>query len=97
MDRNFSEIEMMKQKIAFLSHLLQEKDFLNNDILRKVNSELKNTKKKYNKAAKLIQKNYKQYQDKKYEKEMEDSGYFKLPCGIWSNGAQCMCYECMGF
>ena len=97
MQRDFSEIEMMKQKIAFLSHVLQQEDFLNPDILRKINSELNNTKKKYNKAAKLIQKKYKQYQEKKYDKEMEESGYFKLPCGIWSNGAQCMCDECMDF
>ena len=97
MHRDFSDIEMMKQKIAFLNNVLQEEEFLNPDILRKINSELTNTRKKYNKAAKLIQTKYKKYQDKKYEKEMEESGYFKLPCGIWSNGAQCMCDECMGF
>ena len=97
MHRDFSDIEIMKQKIAFLSNVLKEEDFLSNDILRKIDSELNNTRKKYNKAAKLIQKKYKQYQDKKYDKEMEESGYYKLPCGIWSDGAQCMCDECMGF
>jgi hypothetical protein len=97
MQRYFTEIEMMKQKISFLSLLLQEDEFLNPDILRKINSELTNTIKKYNKAAKIIQTKYKQFQDRKYYKDMEENGYFKLPCGIWSNGAQCMCDECMDF
>jgi len=97
MQRDFTEKEMIKQKISFLSLLLQEDEFLNTDILRNINSELTNTRKKYNKSAKIIQTKYKQYQDIKYDKDMEENGYYKLPCGIWSNGAQCMCDECMDF
>ena len=49
---------------------------------------------KYNNAAGIIQN---RYRTKKYEEEMMDKGYDKLPCGNWSNGGQCMCDICYGF
>ena len=33
---------------------------------------------------------------KQYEKGMIENGYFKLACGNWSDGAQCMCDICYG-
>ena len=47
-------------------------------------------------AVRMIQRKYREYyMDKLYEKKMIDEGYFKLTCGGWSNGAQCMCFICM--
>ena len=38
-----------------------------------------------------------QIEDKIDEIEKEEIGWIKLPCGTWSNGAQCMCDICFGF
>ena len=38
----------------------------------------------------------KQIQDKIDDIENESNGWIKLPCGTWSNGAQCMCDICYG-
>ena len=38
-----------------------------------------------------------QIEDKIDEIEKEELGWIKLPCGTWSNGAQCMCDICFGF
>ena len=34
-------------------------------------------------------------QAEKMAQKIIDEGYFKLTCGDWSNGAQCMCFICM--
>ena len=47
-------------------------------------------------AVLMIQRKYREYYvNKLYEEKMIDEGYFKLTCGDWSNGAQCMCFICM--
>ena len=38
-----------------------------------------------------------QIEDKIDEIEKEEMGWIKLPCGTWSNGAQCMCDICFGY
>ena len=43
-------------------------------------------------SAFIIQKSYNEY---KYFKEMLENGYFKLPCGDWTNGRQCICDICL--
>ena len=93
------KLAVLQKKIAFLKMLMDnENDFLSVDILRSISLELDKTMLKYNSAAKIIQKKFRNHRiEKKFREEMEDQGYFQLPCGDWSNGAQCMCDECMRF
>ena len=66
-----------------------------NDILIPdlVESILKEYEKRMN-AVITIQNHYNKYI---YEKNMIDKGYFKLPCGDWTSGRQCMCDICMDY
>ena len=45
-------------------------------------------------SASIIQAQFREFL---YEKKMIEEGYCKLQCGVWSNGAQCMCFICMGY
>ena len=45
-------------------------------------------------SASIIQAQFREFL---YEKKMIEEGNYKLPCGIWSNGAQCMCLICLGY
>ena len=84
--------------MAFLKLLLSDNEYLNSDICREISKEISKSMEKYNKAAGIIQNRYRTKKYKKeYEKEMIENGYFKLPCGDWSNGRQCMCDICYGF
>ena len=47
-----------------------------------------------NRSASIIQAQFREFL---YEKKMIEEGNCKLPCGVWSNGAQCMCFICMGY
>jgi len=49
-------------------------------------------------AVVTIQRKYRDYYvNKVYEQGMINEGYIKLMCGVWTNGAQCMCDICMGY
>ena len=93
------KLSVLQKKIAFLKLLMDnENDFLSVDILRSISDELDKTMQKYNKAARIIQKKFRNRRiEKKFREQMEEDGYFQLPCGDWSNGAQCMCDECMAY
>ena len=88
------DITTIQKKLAFLKLLLSDNEYLNSDICREISKEISKSMQKYNKAAGIIQN---RYRTKKYEEEMMDKGYDKLPCGNWSNGGQCMCDICYGF
>ena len=88
------DIKTLQKKLAFLKLLLSDNEYLNSDICREISKEISKSIQKYNNAAGIIQN---RYRTKKYEEEMMDKGYYKLPCGDWSNGRQCMCDICYGF
>ena len=92
---NPKKVAVLQKKVAFLKLLKDdEHDYLSVDIIRSVTDELDKTMKKYNKAANIIQKKYKNF---RYKQSMYDEGYIELPCGLWTNGAQCMCDICMPY
>jgi len=83
----------IQKKLAFLKILFNDKEYLNHHICRQISEEIDESMKKYNTAAGIIQSRFRTMQ---YEKEMIDNGFFKLYCGNWSDGAQCMCDICYG-
>ena len=92
---NPKKVAVLQKKIAFLKLLKDdEHDYLSVDIIRSITDELDKTMKKYNKAANIIQKGYKSF---RFKQSMYDEGYIELPCGLWTNGAQCMCDICMPY
>ena len=88
------KITVLQKKLSFLKILLNDnKEYLNHHICRQISEEIDASMKKYNAAAGIIQS---RFRTKQYEKGMIENGYFKLACGNWSDGAQCMCDICYG-
>ena len=75
-----------------LKILAFSKIMINDDLIPDITQLISDTFIKRNISAFIIQKSYNEY---KYFKEMLENGYFKLSCGDWTNGRQCICDICL--
>lgn len=66
-----------------------------NDIL--IPDLVENILKEYEKRTNAVIKIQNHYNKYIYDKNMLEKGYFKLPCGDWTDGKQCMCDICMDY
>lgn len=78
----------LQKRLAFSKIIFE--DFVIPDLVENILEEYD----KRNKAVLYIQKQYIKFRDNSFEKEMIEKGYFKLLCGNWSSGGQCMCDIC---
>ena len=76
----------------YIKVLSFSKIMIQNDLIPDITQLICETFIKRNLSVLLIQKSYNEY---KYFKEMLENGYFKLPCGDWTNGRQCICDICL--